>query len=129
MAPTALHRRLCTHLSSALPLLIVALLTLVLGWSALQEGRAHPLASPQASAVEASSLTPEPGHPEPLPGMAPGTESKPDSGRTPRSALPLLCQLLQWSPAASVPAPAQALLEFRPAPLRAPRGQAPPRLT
>lgn len=109
----------------AVPLLVAALLTLLLGWSALQEGRS---AVTTGLHEAASSLgLPAPHERLQVLHASPAAESEAE-GHAPST----------WPPAAAVcwlsPAsrrllqrhPAPAALQFRLAPLRQPPGHAPP---
>ena len=123
--PLAMFRR---ALCRGWPVLAATLLTLLLGWSALHEGRSHTVPGVDVTTHQVQRSPPQPAGSPPLPQHAlPAGEAEPDPGR--QGHTPLLrplCQLpLPAPPRGSDIRPTAALHFHLPHP-RQPPGQAPP---
>lgn len=119
----------CRALCRGWPLLVATLLTLLLGWSELHEGRSHTLPGMAVVGPQLQNSPPHPGGSPPARQHAlPAGEVEPDTGR--HGQMPLLrplCQQLRRRPAGSGDIrPTEALHFHLPHP-RQPPGQAPPR--
>lgn len=115
----------CRTFRSAWPLLVAALLTLLLGWCALHEGRGT-LAAGQDPHVQHGGAPLPPGDPAQLHAM-PAGEAESGKVRGGKPALPpALCQLSPPAPPARGNVRPTGALLFHLPPLRQPPGHAPP---
>ena len=129
MASPAATATLCQRARQGWPLLVAALLTLWLGWSALNEGRdvlTDVTLQPSAAALDANASEP-PGESPPREPVAPRIESGAEGGDgTP--LLHRLCLLVPASGPQTLRVPVRNVAPLRLAARRQPPSHAPPAL-